>query len=425
MSSLCHALRSCAAAKSHMPSLALATIAGCCLFAAPVLSAPAESVLYSFAGAPDGATPFGNLVLDAFGNLYGTTVWGGNYNSGTVFKVSPAGIETVLYSFKGGRDGQNPYGAVALDPAGNIYGVTAWGGKGCDDLGCGTVFELTPDGRGGWKETVLYRLNETREGEDSLGGLARDAQGNLYGTTAYGGNCAGASGAGTVFELSLVDSRWKSTVLSTFCKAGAGPVYGTLALDNAGYLYGTAGSVVFRLDNGDGKRWRQTALHDFSSDGYALLIGGITLDAAGNAYGANASGGTGCDGSGCGTIFELEAAKGWKAKTLYTFHGADGNTPFVAPVADSAGNLYGTTYSGGGCGGDCGVLYKLSPRAHGAWKETILHAFGNNQGDGYNPLAGVALDAAGNIFGVTTKGGGGDFRRCDCGAVYQIGAAHR
>jgi uncharacterized repeat protein (TIGR03803 family) len=424
MSSLCHALRHGAAAKSHVLALALAPMAGALLCVAAADPAPAaESVAYSFNSAPDGNTPDGNLAIATDGTLYGTTVSGGAHGKGAVYKLTPIGAfysESIIYSFKGGRDGQSPYGAVALDPAGNIYGVTAWGGKGCENLGCGTVFEMSPDG-GGWKEKVLYRLRYTREGEDSLAGLTRDSQGNLYGATAYGGACGKAPGAGTVFELSLVDGRWTSNVLSTFCKAGAGPAYGSLVLDKAGYLYGTAGSIVFRLANAGGKGWRQTVLHDFSQDGgYAMLMGGVTLDDAGNVYAANATGGTGCDGAGCGTVFELEAAKGWKPKTLYTFHGADGDEPFDAPTFDAAGNLYGTTMSGGGCGGDCGLVYELSPAAHGAWKETVLHAFGNDAGDGYSPLAGVPLDNSGNLLGVTTKGGGGDYRRCDCGAVYQI-----
>jgi len=429
MSNLCHARRHCAAAKSHVFSLAIASISATILSFAAALPAPAaETVVYSFNGAPDGDTPDGNLVLGTDGSLYGTTVWGGAHGKGSVYKLTSIGgfySESTIYSFKGGRDGQTPSGAVSLDSIGNIYGITAWGGKGCESLGCGTVFELSPDGAS-WKEKVLYRLRDTREGNDSLGGLTRDPQGNLYGTTAYGGNCGGASGSGTVFELSLIDGRWKSNILSTFCKAGAGPAYGSVVLDKAGYLYGTAGSMVFRIANTNGKGWRQTALHDFSQDGgYAMLMGGVTLDDAGNVYGTNASGGSGCDGAGCGTVFELEAAKGWKAKTLYTFNGADGDEPFDAPSTDAAGNLYGTTIGGGGCGGDCGLVYKLSPRARGEWKETVLHAFGNEQGDGYSPLAGVTLDISGNLLGVTTKGGAGDYRRCDCGSVYQISTTRR
>jgi hypothetical protein len=223
--------------------------------------------------------------------------------------------------------------------------------------------------------------------------------------------------------VSLVAGGWRSTVLSTFCRPALGPAYGTVAVDSLGSVYGTAGSIAFRLVNNRGTGWQQTILHDFSGDGHASLIGGVTLDKNGNVYGTNVSGGSGFDGAGCGTVFQLQAAKGWKMKTLYTFHGADGEEPFVAPLADAAGNLYGTTMGGGGCGGDCGLVYELSPSAYGAWKETVLHAFGNDAGDGYKPLAGVTLDASGNIFGVTMKGGGGDFRRCDCGVVYQISSA--
>jgi uncharacterized repeat protein (TIGR03803 family) len=137
------------------------------------------------------------------GSLYGTTVGGGSHGRGAVYKLTPLGgfySESIIYSFKGGRDGQTPYGAVALDSEGNVYGITSGGAKGCDNAGCGTVFELSPKEGGGWKESILYRLRNDREGYDSLGGLTRDPQGNLYGTTAYGGNCGKADGSGTVFK---------------------------------------------------------------------------------------------------------------------------------------------------------------------------------------------------------------------------------
>jgi len=149
-----------------------------------------ETVLYSFRGGANGEYPSASLVGDAAGNLYGTTNSGGTSGSGIVFQISPAGKEAVLHSFKGGKDGEYPYASVIRDAAGNLYGTTYGGGA----SGWGTVFEINPTG----KETVLYSFGGAADGASPEGGLVQDAAGHLYGTTKYGG----AFGAGTVFELS-------------------------------------------------------------------------------------------------------------------------------------------------------------------------------------------------------------------------------
>jgi len=149
-----------------------------------------ETVLYSFRGGADGEYPSAGLVRDAAGNLYGTTNSGGSSGGGIVFKISSAGKETVLHSFKGGKDGEYPYASVIRDAAGNLYGTTYGGGA----SGWGTVFEIDPTG----KETVLYTFTGAADGASPEGGLVQDTAGHLYGTTKYGG----AFGAGTVFELS-------------------------------------------------------------------------------------------------------------------------------------------------------------------------------------------------------------------------------
>ena len=149
-----------------------------------------DTVLYSFRGGADGEYPAAGLVQDAAGNLYGTTNSGGASGDGIVFKISPAGKETVLHSFKGGKDGEYPYASVIRGAAGNLYGTTYAGGA----SGWGTVFEINPTG----KETVLYSFAGAADGASPEGGLVQDAAGHLYGTTKYGG----AFGAGTVFKLS-------------------------------------------------------------------------------------------------------------------------------------------------------------------------------------------------------------------------------
>jgi len=170
-----------------------------------------ETVLYTFkgrafGGGSDGANPYGGLVFDAAGNLYGTTEWGGPIAMGTVFKLSPnadgSWSESVLYTFKGGSDGGHPRAGLALDEAGNLYGTTAGGAAGMENpsYSYGTVFELTPPKNPGpWTETVLYQFQGGLDGGTPVGGVVLDSAGNLYGTTVYGG--AYGSQGGVVFEI--------------------------------------------------------------------------------------------------------------------------------------------------------------------------------------------------------------------------------
>jgi uncharacterized repeat protein (TIGR03803 family) len=156
------------------------------------------------------------LLLDAAGNLYGTTTVGGSSNDGTVFEVDAGGTETVLYSFNG-TDGVSPYGGVVMDAKGNLYGTTENGGIGCNYEGCGIVFELTPKvGGGGWNETVVHGFTADPDGADPMGGLILDAMGNLYGTTFTGGS-TGIDG--TVFKLS---NTGEETVLHSFMGSPSG-----------------------------------------------------------------------------------------------------------------------------------------------------------------------------------------------------------
>jgi uncharacterized repeat protein (TIGR03803 family) len=207
-----------------------------------------ETILHNFSGPPDGggdgASPSAGLIRDASGNLYGVTAAGGDYGAGTVFELNPNGKETLLYSFTGGSDGDGPDSVLLADSDGNFYGTTKGGGSSqvCDD-GCGTVFELSPQ-NGSWTETVLYSfcsLSACADGEEPLvGPLVRDSEGNLYGTTIFGGayrNCNGDA-CGVVFKL---DPSGKETVLHSFTGGADGAFpYAGLTRDSSGNLYGTA-----------------------------------------------------------------------------------------------------------------------------------------------------------------------------------------
>jgi uncharacterized repeat protein (TIGR03803 family) len=321
-----------------------------------------ETVLYNFcpqSGCPDGQSPFGGLIRDAEGNLYGTTLYGGagtgcyqyyaQPGCGTVFKLSKTGKETVLHSFKGGTDGELPWAGVIQDNEGNLYGTT-WlgGGKGCyEGYGCGTVFRLSKTG----KETVLHSFSQT-DGDGPLAGVIL-ANGNLYGTTSYGG---ANNGLGTVFMLTKTGKFFSE--LYAFSGQGDGAVpYAGLIRDANGTLYGTTAArgaynygTVFKLST----TGQETTLHSFTggSDGESPRAP-VIRDAKGNLYGttlAQANGGS-------GTVFKL--SKTGKETTLHTFTGgADGGTPYAGLIQDAKGNLYGTTYNGGT---GFGVVFKLTP----------------------------------------------------------------
>ena len=275
-----------------------------------------ETVLYDFAGGADGAGPTGNLIRDSAGNLYGTTSGGGNIAScggcGTVFKVDSTGKHTVLHSFTGGTGGSAPVSGVVMDAAGNLYGTTTQGGDlACGNrFGCGTVFKVDAAG----VFTVLYGFAGGAAGNDPFAALTLDAAGNLYGTTVVGGDLSLCSkmGCGTVFK---VDSAGNETVLYTFEANGVGRYpYGRLIRDTAGNIWGTAnqggkavGGTVFKL----GPSGNATVLHSFTfgPEG-ANPEAGLIRDAAGNLYGTAVDyGDPACNnGFGCGTVFKIAAA---------------------------------------------------------------------------------------------------------------------
>jgi len=324
-----------------------------------------ESVLYSFAGGTDGADPWARLTFDASGNLYGTTSSGGASSAGTVFQLAPNSggtwTESLLYSFSGGSDGASPYGGLIFDPSGNLYGTTYFGGASGD----GVVYKLTPNSNGTWTESVLNTFTGGQDGGNPgyLGNLTFDPAGNLYGTAAYGGG----SGAGVVYKLTPnSDGTWTESVLHTFTggKDGAIPT-GTLIFGPAGRLYGNAtyGGVglgnVFKLTLGAKGKWYEHVLYIFqgNQDG-AYPNGGVVRDTAGNLYGTT-SAGINTHG-GVGQLYKLVPRRGlWKKYVPHYFEGPprDGADSWAPVVFDAAGNLYGTAGDGWNTG-CCGVVFE-------------------------------------------------------------------
>ena len=279
----------------------------------PASNAWTETVLHDFdPSSGDGANPVGGLIFDNLGNLYGTTTLGGANGLGTVFELIPASngwTETVLYSFAGGDDGAGPRGPVTFDSTGNLFGTTGGGGA-FDD---GVVFDLTPNSAG-WTESVVYAF----QGVDGLqpeGGLVFDSSGNMYGTTQSGGN-EEQSGGGVAFELSPVaGDGWTERVLHRFrIHGGDGHAPNSaLTFDRNGNLYGTtffggkyAYGTVFRLTFNSNGNWLESGMYSFTGgrDG-SNPVGGVILDQSGNLYGATYYGGSGFSIAGDGVVFEV------------------------------------------------------------------------------------------------------------------------
>jgi uncharacterized repeat protein (TIGR03803 family) len=314
-----------------------------------------ESVLHNFSGGTDGATPYGNLAIDKSGNLYGTTTAGGASGLGTVFEVSGS-TETVLYSFNGGTDGADPIAGLIQDATGNLYGTTSQGGVN----GNGTVFELAaPKAKGGsWTESVLYSFGAGSDGSDPFGGLSFDSAGNLYGTTSAGG----AYGFGTVFQL-VAGANWTENILYNFQDANDGAVpYAGLISDKAGNFYGAAteggangGGTVFELTPSKGS-WTFNVLYSEPGWGISGTFRNVVLDASGNLYAT-----THCDGAyNAGTVYELTPSGGtWTYNLLYTFTGGTDGLYSVSNLVMNQGKLYGTTLYGGASGN--GVVYEVTP----------------------------------------------------------------
>ena len=430
-----------------LPALAIAVI----IAASAAAFAQTESVIYSFKGGADGAQPSGSLIADRAGHLYGVTSSGGSGNYGTVFQLSLTANgwkERVIHTFSS-SDGAGPQGLV-MDARGNLFGTTYFGGAYNNG---GVVFELQRSSSGTWNEIVLHNFNfdgtTNFDGANPSSSLIIDPRGNLYGTTYFGGTgpCAysgpGArapkgpppSGCGTVFEISpSSNGTWKETILYNFqgTTDGALPLSG-LVFDRSRNLYGTTfeggggtnkncGSyfaagcgVVFSLTRDTSGTWTQNVLYTFQgqNDG-GNPSSTLVFDRTGSLFGTTQGAQAGYGGA--STVFQLSpsSAGTWTENTLYNFptQGFGGGVgPFSGVTFDSAGNLYGTTYYGSSTGSAAeppklptgGTAYKLAPTG-GTWTPSVLHFFTGTP-DGFAPAYGNLFLWKGALYGTTSGGG--------------------
>ncbi len=399
-----------------------------CLAILPLAHAQTFTVLYTLNGTTDGNAPAAGLVADREGNLYGVASSGGGSNPcpddrgcGTVFQLSRHGsgwVFRVLYSFNGESDGWNPEAPLAVASDGSIYGTTIWGGiNGCfEGWGCGTVFRLQPPPTicasvsCPWIKTTLYKFTGEADGEYPVGQITFDQAGNVYGT-------ASASESeqydGSVFELSPSDGGWTFNLLYAFPGTTSGAPGGGLVFDRQGNLWGfqayggasncgdpqlpdPCGSIYKLSPSSSG--WIETTVFGFSASTGGGPSGTLVLDQSGNFYGTLSTNGT----LGSGGIFQFVPSSG-QFNPLYSIAGNPGDYsgPYGGVVMDPAGNLYAAdetngTYTCGGVG--CGFVFELSP-SNGSWYFTNLHDF-TGHSDGNTPVGPLALDAAGNVYGV-------------------------
>ncbi len=390
------------------------------------------TVLHAFTAGSDGAVP-SPLIRDAHGNLYGTTRFGGlescgEDTCGTVFKVDRAGKETVLYRFTGGDNGSNPVAGLARDASGNLYGTTQ--GNGYID-GASVIFKVDPKG----KQTVLFVAN----GPDASSldsPLTLDAAGNIYGMSPYGGNlsCGGGGGCGTLFKLT---PDGKFSVLHAFAQEEGRQPEGGLVLDAEGNLYGAANfggdlkceslgygyavpgcGTIYKLD----RNGNFSILHTFLGPVDGSLPLGLIIDSAGNLYGIAQNGGYETPGQyryGVGTVFKVDTSG--KFSVLFTFTPALSRNPVYAShlARDTKGNLYGLEQSndcahGGGC------LFRIDTKGN----YTDLYDFqGEGEGDdGFTPM-GLVFGSAGDVYGSMFVGGGtngGGVCGNGCGTVFHL-----
>lgn len=422
--------------------------------------AASETVLHTFVDTStnENGGPMSGLAADASGNLYGTTYGTGacSVGCGSVFKLTKDSDAKfgfrVIHAFSGSGtgDGENPNGAPIIDSAGNVYGTTVFGGN-----GGGIAYKLSPSPSGAYRETILHTFGAfgSNDGTQPFSNLVFDKVGNLYGTTNQGGGGIGGTfcldGCGTVFELSPnADGTWTESVIHSFMGTkgsadGQNP-HGGVVFDSAGNLWGTTqtggnmqacvqfqdptgcGTIFELTPQGDGK-WLESTLFEFSGESTGFNPwDGMVIDSADNLYGMTTNG-----GGGNGAVFKLtpQAGGGVVESIIHPFKVCgvvctDGANPFDGLTMDAAGNLYGTTDLGGGGGGagseGHGVVFKLTPQADGPWTETILHRFTGGADGAFPTDDQVVVDSAGNVFGTTFNGGQIGLCPTGCGVVFEI-----
>ncbi len=388
--------------------------------------AATHKTLYSFAGGTDGAYPVAGVAFDSRGDLYGVTNTGGNQECtsslstgcGTVYQLTPqAGRswgESVLHVFSQATDGGNPSAAAILDASGNLYGTTQYYGP----FSNGVLWQLKPSSGGKWNEHILHPFHGGRDGFWCFG-LSFDSRGRLFGTTYAGGT----NDDGLVFHLEPeVPGKWRDIILHDFAGGsndGNAPSDG-VTFDAHGNLYGTTyeggphlTGTVFKMRHSS-RGWNEQPIYIFkglpfgkSNDG-TNPTAGVIFDPSGNLYGTTDYGGS----HAVGTVYELipDGKGGWSETVLYTFTDrADGGHP-NGLILDAAGNLYGTT-SGHNTPGS---VFKLSRGAGGKWKFTVLYDF-RGGGDGASPSGSLVSDKHGNLYGTASYGGANGL-----GVVFEI-----
>jgi uncharacterized repeat protein (TIGR03803 family) len=408
-----------------LPALALAMLGVLTMLAPAPGSAQTFTVLHAFTGGADGENPT-TVTIGGPGILYGTTYQGGTYGWGVAFNLAHRGSGWTLdplWEFTGGSDGANPEAGVVVGPNGALYGTTAYGGSGHE----GTVFELQPSAAAcknaacNWSETVLHSFQGgANDGRfPDYGNLIFDQDGNIYGTTQYGGPYSD----GTVFELSPSGGGWTISLLHTFPSSvndGYEPLFGVI-FDAAGNLYGTTeqggGGTVFELISSGGT-WTENIIADFPVNGVdaSSVPETLVMDRSRDLYGTTQQGGDHDQG----TVFKLSpSGASWILSTLYIF-GASGECTPSGLTMDPAGNLYGTCFFGGLYG--AGMVFKLA-NSGGYWTLADMYDFTGGS-DGRWPVGTVALDASGNLYGVTEEGGNvtecTEYGSRGCGVVWEI-----
>ena len=416
------------------------------VFPPDVAAASSGKIIYSFGGGTDGAYPESDLIMDAAGNLYGTTNRGGTgcYGTGcgTVFELvrtKDGWKHQVLYSFAGGtNDGADPTAGLVFDSAGNLYGTTAGGGgSNCDGGGCGTVFKLARNSQGGWSESVLFSFTGTdSDGWSPNSDLIFDTQGNLYGT-ADGGTGMGFCGGelwgevwcGIVFKLTPnSDGTWKEATIYDFQGApdAAVPV-GPIILDTDGSFYGATeyggtGPCVLGHDEYNppagcgalykltpsGGGWTETVIYSFlRGQGSKNPSGGLIVEKPDLVLGTSLHG-----GDGVGAFFQIaQTKKGWEQTVLYRFYGdPDGENPVGRLAMGREDNLFGVTVGGGANG--TGTVFELERTTRG-WKERVLFNLSSTYGF---PQAGPVVGSQGDIYGTLS----GYYDSGLLGAVYEV-----
>src|SRR6516164_1725228 len=375
--------------------------------------ATTTDVIFSF-NEDDGEYADTDLETDSAGNIFGTTVLGGDHGSGAVFQLSPTRsgwVHTVLYSFTGGADGGEPYKGVTIAPGGysatdvsGLYGTAVTGGSGGCEGGCGVVYKLTKS-NGTWNQTVIYAFTGAEDGSRPGARVTVDRSGDVYGMTPTGGTY----GVGTIYKLHPHAGSDTFQVIHTFTGGndGATGSAGRMLLQHgrlfgaatAGGMYGSG--VVFELTPTAVGEWDFRTLYSFHGqpDG-SFPYGALLRAGSGKIYGTTYYGGN----NGIGSVYELSPrlVGEWDERVIYSFQpGNDGNSPISNLVRDAAGNLYGTT-SEGGLGS--GTIFKLSPIGGGQWTESVVHPFAGPPDGGFS-YNGMVVDRFGNFYGATVHGG--------------------